>query len=120
MARSYIARSWARSGSQGERGTSAAAQVEAALESVSAETREGAAAATHYSGAIEASAAKARAAAVAVQGAGVQMRQEGAASALSAGRVANVTAQFNDIGMILMAGQNPLQLAIQEGTQITQ
>uniref|UniRef100_A4WS48 Bacteriophage tail tape measure N-terminal domain-containing protein n=1 Tax=Cereibacter sphaeroides (strain ATCC 17025 / ATH 2.4.3) TaxID=349102 RepID=A4WS48_CERS5 len=39
---------------------------------------------------------------------------------LSAGAVGNLTAQFNDIGMMLMAGQNPLMLAVQQGTQITQ
>ncbi|WP_425072591.1 phage tail length tape measure family protein [Sagittula sp. S175] len=39
---------------------------------------------------------------------------------LAAGSVGNLTAQFNDIGVMLMAGQNPLQLAIQQGTQITQ
>ncbi|UWQ92981.1 phage tail length tape measure family protein [Rhodobacteraceae bacterium M382] len=39
---------------------------------------------------------------------------------LAAGQVGNLTAQFNDIGVMLAAGQNPLQLAIQQGTQITQ
>lgn len=39
---------------------------------------------------------------------------------LAAGSVANLGAQFNDIGVMLAAGQNPLQLAIQQGTQITQ
>lgn len=33
---------------------------------------------------------------------------------------ANVTAQFNDIGVMLAAGQNPLQLALQQGTQLSQ
>ncbi|TMV10370.1 hypothetical protein FGK63_01735 [Ruegeria sediminis] len=39
---------------------------------------------------------------------------------LAAGSVGNLTAQFNDIGIMMAAGQNPLQLAIQQGTQITQ
>lgn len=39
---------------------------------------------------------------------------------MAAGSVANLTAQFNDIGVMLAAGQNPLQLALQQGTQITQ
>lgn len=39
---------------------------------------------------------------------------------IAAGSVANLTAQFNDIGVMLAAGQNPLQLAIQQGTQISQ
>lgn len=36
------------------------------------------------------------------------------------GNVANLAAQFNDIGVMLAAGQNPLQLALQQGTQISQ
>lgn len=44
----------------------------------------------------------------------------GKTSDLSAGQVGNLVAQFNDIGVMLAAGQNPLQLAIQQGTQITQ
>lgn len=39
---------------------------------------------------------------------------------LAAGSVGNLTAQFNDIGVMMAAGQNPLQLAVQQGTQITQ
>ena len=42
------------------------------------------------------------------------------ATQLAAGSVGNLTAQFNDIGMMMMAGQNPLQLAIQQGSQISQ
>lgn len=38
----------------------------------------------------------------------------------AAGSVGNLVAQFNDIGMMIAAGQNPLQLAIQQGTQISQ
>lgn len=44
----------------------------------------------------------------------------GEANVIAAGSVANLTAQFNDIGVMLMAGQNPLTLAVQQGTQITQ
>lgn len=33
---------------------------------------------------------------------------------------ANLTSQFNDIGVMLAAGQSPLQLAMQQGTQINQ
>jgi hypothetical protein len=39
---------------------------------------------------------------------------------MAAGATGNLVAQFNDIGMMMAAGQNPLQLAIQQGTQITQ
>ncbi|PWE29963.1 hypothetical protein DDZ14_16100 [Maritimibacter sp. 55A14] len=35
-------------------------------------------------------------------------------------QTANLASQFNDIGVQLAAGQNPLQLALQQGTQITQ
>jgi hypothetical protein len=38
----------------------------------------------------------------------------------AAGATGNLVAQFNDIGIMLAAGQNPLQLAIQQGPQITQ
>jgi len=55
---------------------------------------------------------------------GAAARQAGAATAQGAGigaaGVANLTAQLNDIGVMLAAGQSPLQLAIQQGTQIGQ
>ncbi|TDE40924.1 phage tail length tape measure family protein [Antarcticimicrobium sediminis] len=38
----------------------------------------------------------------------------------AAAATGNLVAQFNDIGMMLAAGQNPLQLALQQGTQVTQ
>lgn len=38
----------------------------------------------------------------------------------AAGATGNLIAQFNDVGVMMMAGQNPLQLAVQQGTQITQ
>ncbi len=44
----------------------------------------------------------------------------GKSNKLAAGQVGNLTAQFNDIGVMMAAGQNPLQLAMQQGTQITQ
>ncbi|SPH20984.1 hypothetical protein ASD8599_01725 [Ascidiaceihabitans donghaensis] len=52
--------------------------------------------------------------------AGKDTRVLGQANQVAAGQVGNLTAQFNDIGVMLAAGQNPLQLAIQQGTQITQ
>lgn len=39
---------------------------------------------------------------------------------IAQGQLGNLTAQFNDIAMMLQAGQNPLQLALQQGTQISQ
>ncbi len=44
----------------------------------------------------------------------------GAANKAAAGSVGNLVAQFNDVGVMMAAGQNPLQLALQQGTQITQ
>lgn len=38
----------------------------------------------------------------------------------ASGSTANLVAQFNDIGVMMAAGQNPLQLALQQGTQINQ
>lgn len=35
-------------------------------------------------------------------------------------QTANLAAQFNDIAVMMAAGQNPLQLALQQGTQISQ
>lgn len=39
---------------------------------------------------------------------------------LASGSVANLTAQYNDLVVMMAAGQNPMQMAIQQGTQITQ
>lgn len=44
----------------------------------------------------------------------------GRESNLATGQVGNLVAQLNDVGIMLAAGQNPLQLAIQQGSQITQ
>ena len=38
----------------------------------------------------------------------------------ASGQMGNLVAQFNDIAVMLQAGQNPLQLAMQQGMQITQ
>jgi hypothetical protein len=39
---------------------------------------------------------------------------------VAAGQTANLVAQGNDVMVMMMAGQNPLQLAMQQGTQISQ
>ena len=39
---------------------------------------------------------------------------------LAKGSTANLASQFNDIGVMMAAGQSPLQLALQQGTQISQ
>ncbi|WP_158972006.1 phage tail length tape measure family protein [Chachezhania sediminis] len=44
----------------------------------------------------------------------------GQSTPLAAGSVSNLTANFNDLIVMMAAGQNPLQLALQQGTQITQ
>lgn len=38
----------------------------------------------------------------------------------ASGSISNMTAQFNDIAVMMAAGQNPLQLAMQQGMQLTQ
>jgi hypothetical protein len=47
-------------------------------------------------------------------------QQMQAANNGAAGSMGNLVAQFNDIGMMMAAGQNPLMLAVQQGTQISQ
>jgi hypothetical protein len=62
----------------------------------------------------------ARAVEIAQRSAATSTTQLARSQTLAAGATGNLVAQFNDIGMMLAAGQNPLQLAIQQGTQITQ
>jgi hypothetical protein len=70
--------------------------------------------------------AGAQAAQGADRAAGAMRRQAAAAQAAAGANAAssmqlgNLAAQFNDIGVMLAAGQNPLQLALQQGTQISQ
>ena len=56
-----------------------------------------------------------------------EMRQQGSAARsmgsstqVAGGSVGNLTAQFNDIGLMLASGQSPLLLAAQQGTQVAQ
>ncbi|MVO16856.1 phage tail length tape measure family protein [Parasedimentitalea huanghaiensis] len=65
-------------------------------------------------------AAKAKALSVAEQSVAREAMTMGNSHRAAAGQVGNLTAQFNDIGVMMAAGQNPLQLAIQQGTQISQ
>ncbi|WP_226779507.1 phage tail length tape measure family protein [Oceaniglobus trochenteri] len=51
---------------------------------------------------------------------GASAQRLGAANTAAAGSIGNLVAQFNDIGVMMAAGQNPLTLALQQGTQITQ
>ena len=44
----------------------------------------------------------------------------GRGAGMAAANVGNLAAQFNDIGVMMAAGQNPLIMAIQQGTQISQ
>lgn len=50
------------------------------------------------------------------QSAAAMARGTGVAS----GQLGNITSQFNDIGVMMAAGQNPIQLALQQGTQLNQ
>ncbi|MGK7729477.1 phage tail length tape measure family protein [Marinovum sp. F03] len=47
-------------------------------------------------------------------------RQYGAAVNQAAGYSANLFSQWNDIAVMMAAGQNPMQLALQQGTQVSQ
>lgn len=49
-----------------------------------------------------------------------QAKAYGTQATSAAMHTGNLAAQFNDIGVMLAAGQNPLQLALQQGTQINQ
>ena len=64
--------------------------------------------------------AKDKALATAHQSAAREALTMGNSHRAAAGQIGNLTAQFNDIGVMMAAGQNPLQLAIQQGTQISQ
>ena len=59
-------------------------------------------------------------AATAMNGGAVAVAKFGGAMQVSSAHTANLGAQLNDIGVMLAAGQNPLQLAVQQGTQINQ
>ena len=50
----------------------------------------------------------------------VDTERVGTVARHSAAQVGNLTAQFNDIGMMMASGQNPLMTAIQQGTQVGQ
>lgn len=91
----------------------ASKQYEAQLEEISKAERLGAISAN------EAAEARQRAAASMAPLTG-QVRVLGETSHVATGHVGNLTAQLNDIFMMVQAGQAPMQLAIQQGSQITQ
>ncbi len=72
------------------------------------------------SGAADGAEAQLRGMAAAQDAAAASQVKLGRSTTMSAAATGQLVAQFNDIGMMLAAGQNPLQLAIQQGTQITQ
>lgn len=59
-------------------------------------------------------------ASAAAEGNAAATRKVASANRLAAGSMGNLVAQGNDVFAMLAAGQNPLTLAIQQGTQITQ
>ncbi|GIT85402.1 phage tail length tape measure family protein [Roseobacter sp. OBYS 0001] len=73
-----------------------------------------------FSGKVSLAKAKMTELKVAQIGATLEAKKFTSANRMAAGSLGNLTAQFNDIGVMLAAGQNPLQLALQQGTQITQ
>lgn len=58
--------------------------------------------------------------AASANGAAASAQRFAAAQRGSAMQTANVFAQLNDIGVMLAAGQSPIQLALQQGTQLNQ
>ena len=64
--------------------------------------------------------AKSQAAGAGLGGAGTAATKAGTQFKGAASHTANLAAQFNDIGVQLAAGQSPLILAVQQGTQINQ
>jgi len=91
----------------------ASQQYEASLAEITRAERLGAISA------MEAASARERAAA-ALRPATTQMVGFNGAVQAGTGYTANLAAQFNDIGIMLAAGQSPFQLAIQQGTQVSQ
>lgn len=70
--------------------------------------------------AVKKAVAQANALAAAEQSVAREAFNAGNSTKIAAGQIGNLTAQFNDIGVMMAAGQNPFQLAIQQGTQISQ
>lgn len=81
-------------------------QASVAVKEIEANFKRASTAAAQYSGATVAFTKATKAAGVASSGAAMH--------------TANLAAQFNDIGVMLAAGQSPLMLAVQQGTQINQ
>ena len=117
-----------------DRVTREAKQTEAAVDKVSAGMKsagkssetmaagstKAATSSTRLSSATQAAAAKVEVLSSAQVKAAATAGEMARANGTAAGSVGNLTAQFNDIGVMLASGQSPLQLALQQGTQITQ
>lgn len=101
-----------------KRATAAARELAVAQRAEAAAAREAAAAAKKAAADVETAARKKVAAEAAA--ATAIARDLASAQGRAAAATGNLAAQFNDIGVMLAAGQNPLQLAIQQGTQISQ
>ncbi|WPY94674.1 phage tail length tape measure family protein [Limimaricola variabilis] len=111
-----------------------AGQAKAELRDLAAETAKAGGAAEEMGRRGGAAAGQTRALGTAADGAAADVRALGAAeqaaateavglanaNRAAAGQMGNLTAQFNDIGVMMAAGQNPLTLALQQGTQISQ
>ncbi len=94
----------------------AKAELEAAVRGIKGVT----VATSELTGKNRASVAATDASTAAAKRAAIANRDLAASQRQGAFAVGNMAAQFNDIGVMLAAGQNPLQLAIQQGTQISQ
>ncbi|MBW4975365.1 phage tail length tape measure family protein [Roseovarius mucosus] len=91
----------------------ASKRYETALEQLNAAQRVGALTSRQYDAALDSLNADFARSTMAAQ-------QLAGANRLAAGSMGNLVAQGNDVFVMLAAGQNPLTLAIQQGTQITQ
>lgn len=69
---------------------------------------------------LKAAEAAAKSTAAGMQQAAAQAARAGQEVNRASGYTANLASNFNDIAVMMAAGQNPLQLAMQQGTQITQ
>lgn len=94
----------------------AKAELDAAAKSIKGIT----AATSELTGKSKTSATATDASTAAAKRAAVANRDLASSQRTAAGATGNLAAQFNDIGVMLAAGQNPLQLVIQQGTQISQ
>jgi hypothetical protein len=98
--------------------TNSAAKAQAATSGVTSASNTAAAASTKLGASASAATTALRGEAIAAQNASRALMMHGTAASKSAVNVGNLAAQFQDIGVTLAMGMSPLQIALQQGTQI--